>query len=129
MSNMNKESIARCEVCGSALVGYKHTEQVGKVKVTDGTALKPYCEKCGGPNLTLDELAGYERRAAALVLRDGRHVDGAVLKYARKALGLKQTNLAAILQCQPETLSRWETGALVMRRAEQLELVALLDNM
>jgi DNA-binding transcriptional regulator YiaG len=78
--------------------------------------------------LSLAVLAGYERRAAALVLRDGKHVNGTVIRYARKALGLRQTELAALLQCTSETLSRWENGAQQMKRAEQLALVALIEG-
>lgn len=110
------------------MVGYKHTTRVGKTKVTDGTVAIQYCEKCNNLDLTSQQLTGYERRAAAVVLRDGRNVDGAVLKYARKALGLKQTELASVLQCKPETLSRWETGSSTMPRAEQLALAGLLEQ-
>lgn len=108
--------------------GYRHVEHVGQTKVTDGTGMALQCKECGEPMLSLAALAGYERRAAALVLRDGKHVDGTVLRYARKALGLRQTELAALLQCTPETLSRWENGAQQMKRAEQLALVALIEG-
>jgi DNA-binding transcriptional regulator YiaG len=124
------DDVHRCEACGSALkmLGYKHVEQVGRIKVTDQTALVPQCAGCKSVTLSLGDLAGYERRAAALVLRDGRHVDGDVIRHARKTLGLRQAELAVLLQCTPETISRWENGANPMRRAEQLALVALLDG-
>lgn len=132
MSNMKDtvDDVHRCESCDIPMHvrGYKHVEQVGNVKVTDGTGLAPQCQKCGKVSLLLSDLAGYERRAAALVLRDGKHVDGSVIKYARKALGLRQTELAFLLQCTPETISRWENGANPMKRAEQLAIVALLDG-
>lgn len=108
--------------------GYHHVEQVGQARVTDGTGVVLQCKECGETMLTLAALAGYERRAAALVLRDGKHVDGTVIRYARKTLGLRQTELATLLQCTPETLSRWETGAQQMKRAEQLALVALIEG-
>ena len=108
---------------------YKHVEKVGRYKVNDATAFVLQCndEKCGEVELTLAELAGYQRRAAAIVLRDAKEVDGAVVKYARKALGMKQTVLAEHIGCRPETLSRWETGEATMQRAEQLAIVAILD--
>jgi DNA-binding transcriptional regulator YiaG len=99
-------------------------QQIGDVAVHDSTAFAWQC-KCGECDLALDELAGYERRAAALVLRDGRHVNGNVVRAARKALDLRQ---AVLLECKPETISRWETGAMSMPRAEQLALVALLEG-
>jgi DNA-binding transcriptional regulator YiaG len=111
-----------------ALLGYTHLEQVGGVTVKDATSLAWQCKSCNLCDSSLEELAGYERRAAALVLRDGTRVDGSVTRDARKALGLRQVDLASLLECEPETLSRWESGARVMPRAEQLALVALLDE-
>ena len=107
---------------------HNHVQRVGSVSVHDATAFAWQCKVCGEVDLALDELAGYERRAAALVLRDGRHVNGEVLRAARKALDLRQTDLASLLECKPETISRWETGTMSMPRAEQLALVALLDG-
>jgi DNA-binding transcriptional regulator YiaG len=107
---------------------YKHVEQVGNVRVIDSTSSAWQCQKCDECDMSLEELAGYERRATALVLRDGNHVNGSVIKSARKALGVRQIDLAVLLGCEPETVSRWETGARVMPRAEQFALVALLDG-
>jgi putative zinc finger/helix-turn-helix YgiT family protein len=119
-----------CQECGSALAmrNYKHTEKVGKVKVTDATGQVPTCTKCGEAELSLTALAGYQRRAAAIALRDARSVDGPMVRYARKALGLRQTDLAELIGCASETLSRWETDALEMPRNMQLALVAVLDG-
>ena len=78
-------------------------------------------------DLTLAELAGYERRAAKTVLLDVPEVEGEVLKFARKALGLKQAELAAILDVSAETISRWETSADPFKRQVQLAYAQLLD--
>lgn len=130
MTQKKDEQDNRCQECGGAMEprGYRHVERVGGVNVTDGTGMVPQCRECSEPSLTLADLAGYERRAAAVVLRDGKHVSGTVIRYARKALGLRQTELATLLQCTPESLSRWETGALPMKRAEQLALVAIIEG-
>lgn len=111
-----------------ALRGYTHVEHVGDVKVKDSTSFAWQCQSCGECDLSLDDLAGYERRATALVLRDGHHVNGSSIRSARKALGLRQADLAILLGCEPETVSRWETGSRPMPRAEQLAVVALLDG-
>lgn len=119
-----------CPTCG-ALMDYTHhahVEHVGGVKVVDKTSFAWQCSACGECDLSLEELAGYERRAAALVLRDGSGVNGGVVRDARKALGLKQADLALLLGCEPETLSRWETGSRRVPRSEQLAMVALLDG-
>jgi DNA-binding transcriptional regulator YiaG len=104
-----------------------HLEIVGKVKVTDATSFALVCDECGEYDLTADELAGYQRRAAAIVLRDGRFVKGDVVRYARKALGLRQVDLATLLHKSPENISRWETGEIDIPRAEQLAITACLD--
>jgi transcriptional regulator with XRE-family HTH domain len=118
-----------CE-CGGEMreQTYVHVEQVGAFKVKDGTMQLPQCEKCGNVEITLDELAGYQRRAAAAALREAPKVDGAMVKYARRALGFKQTELAELLGCASETLSRWETDTAPIPRAEQLAIVAILDG-
>jgi transcriptional regulator with XRE-family HTH domain len=127
---MKNNSTRLCPSCGKSMEwrNYRHTEHVGNVKVVDSTAFAWQCLDCEVCDLSLEELAGYERRATALVLREGTHVNGSVIRSGRKALGIRQADLAVLLGCEPETVSRWETGARVMPRAEQLALVALLDG-
>jgi len=126
----NKTAQRTCPECEGAMVmrNYKHTEDVGKWRVTDGTGRVWQCSKCGEPELSLRMLAGYQRRAAAIVLREANPIDGSVTRYARKALGLRQTDLAGLLGYAPETLSRWETGDAEMPRTAQLALIAILDG-
>jgi DNA-binding transcriptional regulator YiaG len=104
-----------------------HVENVGKVKVRDTTAFALVCDECGDYDLAANDLAAYQRRAAAIVLRDGRFVKGAVVRYARKALGLRQVDLAVLLHKSAENISRWETGDIEIPRAEQLAVMACLD--
>jgi DNA-binding transcriptional regulator YiaG len=75
-----------------------------------------------------EELARCKRRAAALVLRRTSTVQGSVIKYARGALAMSQTQLAEQLECRRETVTRWETGALRILQAERLAIVALLEG-
>lgn len=130
MKNKDTEITRLCPSCGESMAWrlYKHVQRVGDVKVVDATAFAWQCPECEECDLSIEDLAGYERRATALVLRDGSHVSGDVVRSARKALGVRQIDLAALLGCEPETVSRWETGARPMPRAEQLALVALLDG-
>jgi DNA-binding transcriptional regulator YiaG len=107
-------------------MAYKHITRVGRYKVEDGTRFAALDEEAT-VDLTLAELAGYERRAAKTVLLDVPAVEGDVLKFARKALGLKQVELAAILDVTAETISRWETGADSFKRPVQLAYAQLLD--
>lgn len=120
----------KCHACGGKLElrPHVHEEDVGGVVVRDGGTMLPTCTQCGEVFIPGRDLAMYELRAAALVLREGRRVNGDVLRYARKALGLRQTDLARLLGLGPEWISRWETGATAATRTNQLAVVALLDD-
>ena len=73
-------------------------------------------------------MAEYERRAAVVVLSEVAEVGGAEIRFARKALGLTQARLAALLEVAPETVSRWETGAETMSRVSRLALLAVVRD-
>jgi hypothetical protein len=88
--------------------GYEHVTKVGGFTVTDATGMVETCPACGEVSLSTEELAGYERRAARLILTEGARVGGAVLRYARGALGLRQRDLAAILRRNEQQISRDE---------------------
>lgn len=120
---------ACCPECGEILVvrGYKHSQLVGPYMVTDESTSAPLCPAGHGPLLTYEQLVGYERRAVKLLLQSGAGKTGAVMRFARKTLGLKQTELAGLLDVAPETVSRWETEANPAPHTTQLALAALVD--
>ncbi len=119
----------KCPECGKPMVfhGYTHKEKVGRNVVTDATGPAWQCA-CGEVELSLDELAGYQRRAAAIVLREAPKVDGVVVKYARRAIGMTQKDLAARIGCEPETLSRYETRTTNVPTQVRLAVVAVLEG-
>lgn len=100
----------KCPNCNARMArrGYEHVTKVGGYTVTDGTGMVETCPACGEVSLSTEELAGYERRAARLILTQGARVGGAVLRYARAALGLRQRDLAAILRRNEQQISRDE---------------------
>lgn len=120
----------KCYACGGDLDlrPHVHEEDVGGVVVRDGSTMLPTCTRCGEVLIPGRDLSMYELRAAALVLREGRRVNGEVLRYARKALGLRQADLAKLLGLGSEWISRWETGSTAATRSNQLAIVALLDD-
>jgi putative zinc finger/helix-turn-helix YgiT family protein len=120
----------QCPECGKEMVlkRYKHETPVGGLRAIDGTQMAFQCDACGEVEITVDQLQGYERRAAALVLRDGRVTNGAVLRFSRKALGLTQAQLAQLLGIASETVSRWENDHDPPNRPHQLAIVSLLEG-
>lgn len=100
----------KCPKCSQRLtrVAYQHVTKVGGFTVTDATGMIETCPQCGEASLTSDELAGYERRAARLILAEGAKVSGAVLRYARATLGLRQRDLARVLRRNDQQISRDE---------------------
>lgn len=101
----------------------KKITRVGRYRVED--ASRSYT---AGEELSLRQLAGYQRRAARTILQDVQNVEPEVLRYARKALGLTQADLGALLGVSAETVSRWESGAEPFKPAIQLALAGLLDT-
>jgi DNA-binding transcriptional regulator YiaG len=118
-----------CVECGATLSQRTHVKRtrVGRYKVDDGSQALPVCAN-GHVELDLKQLAEYERRAAVVVLSEVENVGGAEIRFARKALGLTQARLAALLEVAPETVSRWETGSEIMSRVSRLALLAVVRD-
>ena len=106
--------------------GYTHITKVGRFTVTDGSTIVLPNED-GEIELTLDQLAGFERRAAKTVLLDAGQVNGAELKFARKAMGLRQQDLAQLLDCSVGTVSRWENDQEPIGKPIQLAVAQLVE--
>jgi putative zinc finger/helix-turn-helix YgiT family protein len=125
VENMNK-----CQQCGSQMQvrKYEHVSDVAGVVVHDSSGTARTCVECGAVELSLDQMQRYEQRAAATVLRHVETATGPMVRYARRAMGMTQVELSAALGSAPETISRWENGAIPIPRVNQLALIALLDT-
>lgn len=119
----------KCPICDNDMVckAYTHETQVGRRVVTDGTAMAHQCEQCGTVDLDWNALAGYERRAARTVLLEAKEVGGPELRFARKALGMRQADLAAALGCNAQQMSRYENDDQIEMWL-RLAVVALIDR-
>jgi DNA-binding transcriptional regulator YiaG len=109
-------------------MSYTHVTKIGRWTVKDGGAAAPRTMNDGTPILSAEELGAFEIRAAITVLAEVKLVSGAELKYARKAMGLKQVDLAEHLGVNAETVSRWETDAESFKRPVQLAVLRLLEE-
>lgn len=127
MNKLMTETEDRCRVCGGDVSTriYEHNQMVGRWKVADRSGMAPQCNECKEPQLTLDDLEGYQLRAVKTAMCDG-HVEGEVIRYARKALGLTQKELAAILGYAHETVSRWENNKEELPRSASQALIGIL---
>jgi YgiT-type zinc finger domain-containing protein len=67
------------------------------------------CEACGEVYTDGPDLGRAEVLAAFEAVRAGLR-DGPTLNWARRALGLRASDLADLLDVAPETVSRWENG-------------------
>jgi DNA-binding transcriptional regulator YiaG len=118
-----------CYECGAPLSVRQHVERtvVGRYKVDDGSQRVAVCTN-GHPELDLDQLTEYARRASVVVLSEAGDIGGAEVKFARKSLGLTQAKLAALLGVRQETVSRWETGQEELGRTTQLAMLAVVRD-
>lgn len=105
-----------------------HVTRVGRWTVRDSGLAADLRMKDGTPILDAEQMTALELRAAIAVLGGVELVEGPELKFARKAMGLRQTDLATHLGVTAETVSRWETNADRFRRPVQLALLQMLEE-
>lgn len=119
-----------CLECGEPLTVRAHKERtrVGRYTVEDDSTHAPVCPN-GHAEVSLEELAGFERRAAVVVLSEAAGIGGAEIRFARKAMGLTGVRLARLLEVQPETVSRWENDKDKILRVSRLALLAIVKDL
>jgi DNA-binding transcriptional regulator YiaG len=103
------------------------TIRVGRFEYTgqyDGVPLA-YDGSLGMRNEDLERL---ELEAAVTVFSRAESIEGAELRFARKAMDLLQPALAGLLDVSVGTVSRWETGAEPIGRQTQLAVLPLLER-
>ena len=69
------------------------------------------CSACGVILFDASEVDRQEREVAAGIVARGIRT-GIEFKFVRKMADLRATDVADLLDVRPETVSRWETGAL-----------------
>lgn len=120
-----------CVKCGGKLkpAKYTHEVSVGGHKVQNGGQMAPKCVDCGEQYISADDLGRLELVAVQLVLFERPNkVNGAVVRYARKAMGLRQADLARLLGVRAETISEWEAKTDPVSVATALALHDLVSR-
>lgn len=107
---------------------FRHSTKVGRWTVQDEKTVPVRTMKDGTPLLSEEQLGVLELRAVITVFASVELVGGAELKFARRTMGLKQTDLAGHLGVTAETVSRWETETDPFKRPIQLALLKLLEE-
>ena len=51
-----------------------------------------------------------------------------MLRFARRAMGLRQKELAELLEVTESTVSKWENGEEPFRRTTQLAIAAIVEQ-
>lgn len=104
-----------------------HTLTVGRFEVTGEYEAVPIDEE-GGLGMPSQEWERLELEAAIAVFQHTESINGEELRCARKAMGLRQPDLAALLDVATETVSRWETDKDPIRRQTQLAVLLYLEH-
>ncbi len=123
------ETTMRCSECNCEDFERKTVElstKVGVHTVVDRSKSPLTCANCGEFTISAKDLEAIELRAAVVAFTDAPLVTGPMLRFARKSLGLTQTELAARLGTTAESLSRWERQERPMETWVPLSVLALV---
>ena len=102
------------------------TTQVGQHVVADRSVSRPVCLQCGAFTLPASTLETVELRAALVAFSEAPQATGGMLRFARKALGLTQVELAERIAASSESVSRWEREERPMEPWVPLAILALV---
>lgn len=116
-----------CQECSSEmrLAAHPIVVRIGSYQVECKSIQHDRCSSCGYYELSAKDGELLDIRASLVVLEQ-KPAEPKVVHFARKALGLTQTELAKELGAAQETISRYETGRLPIPSAYFLELSGLL---
>lgn len=117
----------RCERCKTGKLEKTVAPESIEVGTHVFTAKVPAhkCRKCGEIYFDGPALERFELRAAIELVRAGE-ASGEVMRFMRKAAGLRALELAELLAVTPETVSRWETGKQPMEHRAMAVVGALV---
>lgn len=101
----------KCFNCGSEQFQKQPVDiqtKVGERTVVHHGQPRNVCCQCGEFTVSATMLEKLELRAALVAFSDAPKVTGPMLRFARKALGFTQPELAQRIGASTESVSRWE---------------------
>lgn len=119
----------KCYACNGEKFETRQVElmtQVGPHRVVNRAHRRPVCLSCGEFTVTTAALEKVELQAALVAFTEAPVVTGEMVRFARKALGLTQTELAERIGTTKESVSRWEREERPMEPWVPLTVLALV---
>ena len=96
--------------------------------IVESNAQVDACPNCDYYTIVMSEASLLELHAVQIVLHEAEKIDGAILKFARKAAGFTKAELAKRLQLSVLIIEQYETDQLNnCLRAYSLALAGLLS--
>ena len=120
----------KCADCGGKLKArrenYKYSES-GLSSVTLASVEVRRCPRCGYDEVVIPKMAQLHRILAQAIARKPQRLTPEEIRFLRKYLGWSGADFARAFGVAPETVSRWETGAVTPNTiAEKLLRVLVL---
>jgi putative zinc finger/helix-turn-helix YgiT family protein len=107
----------KCLTCGVPMKGRKenyHYTESGLSYVVLADVEVRSCATCGAREVVIPGLDELHRAIARSIITQAAKLSAEQVRFLRKYLGWSQSDLAAHMAVQAETLSRWETGSQEM---------------
>ena len=121
----------KCLNCGTPMKSrkenYHYTESGLSNIVLVGVEVRS-CATCGEREVVIPRLDELHRAIARTVIEQKSQLVPEQIRFLRKDLGWSQSDLAAYMSVQAETVSRWETGNQDMGSVADRLLRLLVNN-
>lgn len=129
MSNPMENRLTSCTRCGgSSFDAHEEllTRTVGGYRFRMRVSAQR-CRDCKEVFFTAQEVASFDLQVAERLMEMGTKT-GLGFKFARKAVGLRAADLAALLDVDVATISRWENDKIPIDRAALATLGSLVRD-
>jgi putative zinc finger/helix-turn-helix YgiT family protein len=104
-----------CLVCGAEMQTQRENfryEACGLPRITLIGVEVSRCPQCGEFEVAIPQIDDLHKTIAQALIRKTSPLSAAEIRYLRKFLGWSGANFAKHIGVAPETVSRWETGAV-----------------